>query len=760
MTFGLVNLFMLFGLVAVAIPVIIHLLNRRRYQVIAWGAMQFLQISQTRRRRLFLEDFVLLLLRMGLIALLVLALAAPFAAGPLVTHFASRPNRDVVIILDCSASMGLDDGKNLTPYEVAREWAERFLAELSPGDSVAIVLAGQQPVPLLAPMTRDLSRAHEVLARLPNPKGAGNGPRTVQWAFDLLRQHGQHSEQDIVVLTDGQRSGWFDTGTLTQWKTLGQAFRGVRESGDGEHEPRLWLVTIPDPERAGRSFPNYYCSPLRSVTSQVWRYQPAQFEATVFLKGTSLYVPPWKVQFLVDNQPAGELVTSPDYPWTGGQVPIHFSHQFTAPGSHLVSVVIRPDPPADQRPPNYAVRDFLTTDNRCDLAVMVREKLRVLLVDGEDEINANSSTASLRAAFGASTSDGHPSLEIATVTYKQLSGAQLTATPGVSKPKVVVLADVPALDKKQQQVIEDFLAEGGSVLVAVGERVTEPSSYNLDLFQGGKGWLPARLGKVIGDHEHPDKKAVSIDVGELLPPLSIFRDKPGGGLGQARFPQWWKLERPAKSDTSVLGLLSNGDPLLIEKTHIKGRVLLCAVPLDRSWGSNLPTFGEYAVLVHELVYYLANTKSAEFNVTPGQPLRFEPGDFPQNEHPLTLPLTADVQRPDGVNESIRVTNWPLLYEKTEEPGIYRLHLPGGVTIYYVIEPDRQESVLTLASIEEREALQVELPIRYENDARTIGLAVIGAGHQEDIWWIILLGVIGLLCLEIAMTRRMVARREG
>jgi hypothetical protein len=759
MTFGLVNLFMLIGLVAVAIPVIIHLLNRRRYQVIDWGAMQFLQVSQTRRRRLFLEDFLLLFLRMGLIALLVLALAAPFVAGPFVTQVASRPNRDVVLVLDCSASMGLDDGKNSTPYEVARDWAQRFLAELSPGDTVAIVLAGQQPMPLVAPMTRDLDRVRETLARLPNPKGAGNGPRTVQWALDLLRQHRQHLEQDIVVLTDGQRSGWFDAGTMAQWKNLGQALHNISENSDDEPEPRLWLVTVPDQERAGRSFPNYYFSPLRSVTSQVWRYQPAQFETTVFLKGSSLYSPPWKVQLFVDNQPAGELATSLDYSWSGGQVPIHFSHQFTSTGSHLLSLVIRPDPPSDQRPQGYVVRDFLAADNRCDVAVMVRKKLRVLLVDGEDEISPASSTASLRAACGATSSNDHPSLEIATVTHKQLSAAQLTASPGFNQPKILVFADVPVLEKKQQQVIEHFLAEGGNVLVAVGERVTEPSSYNLDLFQGGQGWLPAKLAKVAGDRDQADK-AASIDLGELLPPLSIFRDKPGGGLGQARFPQWWKLDRPAKSEASVLGVFSNGDPFLIEKSYKKGRVLLCAVPLDRSWGSNLPTFGEYAVLVHELVYYLANAKTAEFNIAPGQPLRFEPGDASHDELPTALPFTADIQRPDGIKESIRVTRWPLLYEKTDEPGVYQLHLPGGVTIYYVVEPDRQESVLTLATIEERQALQTELPVRYENDARTIGLAVIGAGHKEDIWWLLLLGVIGLLCLEIALTRRMVARREG
>jgi len=62
---------------ALAIPIIIHLLNRRRFEVIDWGAMRFLQVSKVTRRRLFLEELLLLLLRMGLIGLLVVALAGP-----------------------------------------------------------------------------------------------------------------------------------------------------------------------------------------------------------------------------------------------------------------------------------------------------------------------------------------------------------------------------------------------------------------------------------------------------------------------------------------------------------------------------------------------------------------------------------------------------------------------------------------------------------------------------------------------------------
>src|SRR3954466_3697862 len=95
---------MLLGLAVVAIPPLIHLLNRRRYDVVDWGAMQFLRLSQTTRRRLLLEELVLMALRMGLIALVVLALAVPYALGPWLGALGNQTRRDVILILDGSSS--------------------------------------------------------------------------------------------------------------------------------------------------------------------------------------------------------------------------------------------------------------------------------------------------------------------------------------------------------------------------------------------------------------------------------------------------------------------------------------------------------------------------------------------------------------------------------------------------------------------------------------------------------------------------------
>src|SRR5262245_29288728 len=139
---------LLLGLVALAIPPIVHLLNRRRFDIVDWGAMQFLQLSERTRKKISLEQILLMLLRMGLILILVLGVASPWAKMPWLAKIAPRPNRDVVVVLDGSFSMGyVKDGKSA--HDAAKDWATDFLGQLQAGDAVAVLHARQQSVPLV-----------------------------------------------------------------------------------------------------------------------------------------------------------------------------------------------------------------------------------------------------------------------------------------------------------------------------------------------------------------------------------------------------------------------------------------------------------------------------------------------------------------------------------------------------------------------------------------------------------------------------------
>ena len=76
------NQALLFGIFAVSIPIVIHLLNRRRFRKVPWAAMRFLVVSvEQNQRRMKLEDLILLLLRCAIVALLAFAVARPVVEG-------------------------------------------------------------------------------------------------------------------------------------------------------------------------------------------------------------------------------------------------------------------------------------------------------------------------------------------------------------------------------------------------------------------------------------------------------------------------------------------------------------------------------------------------------------------------------------------------------------------------------------------------------------------------------------------------------
>jgi hypothetical protein len=762
MSFGLLNLVVLAGLAGVALPVLIHLLNRRRHDVVDWGAMQFLRVGRATRRRLLLEELLLLALRVGLVTLMVMALAAPFAEGPALADLGGGAGRDVVLVLDGSASMGRDDGRGPTPHEAAKEWAGRFLDALAPGDGVALLVAQEQALPVLPELSHDRDLVRDLLARLPRPCGGCDGPAAVREAHRLLATRGRQPAREIVVLTDGQRHGWADPAALRGWERLGQEF-GEQAEGENAPRPRVWVVTVGRPVPPGEPVPNYALLSLTAGRGVAWVGQRLRVRGAIAVAGRQSYAPPYRLRLEADGKPVADLHPPARAAVSNGQVPFAFEHRFATPGVHLLSVVLEPDPPPGRWSRRAAPAARLPGDNRQDLAVEVAESLPVLLVDGDTRLTPEGSTYFLARALGQSADPRRPAPVLArAVPAQQFTPALLTRDldprkPG-SRPRVLVLADVPGLTAAQGRAVEQFLEDGGGVLVVLGGRaVKSAEAYNRELYRGGRGWLPARLDGVAGDLARPER-AAAVDEKQLHhPALELFRDGPSGTLERVRLPRWCPVA--AGPSASVGALLTTGDPLLVERPRGKGKVLLCTVPLDRSWGSGLPGAWEFPVLAHELVYYLADTRSAEYNPRPGQPLRYRPapGDPAAG---LALPTTVHVYPPDGPPRPVRVGRWPLVYDRARAAGVYQIRPAEGRPAYYVARPDPGESDLTPCGKDDRARVADRFPVRYEDDVQAVAEALGGGTARQDLWWLVMIGVVVLLCGELLLTRRMAAGREA
>jgi hypothetical protein len=770
------NPWMLLGLSAMIIPPIIHLLNRRRYDVVDWGAMQFLQLSQVVRRRLFLEGLLLMLLRMALIAVLVLALAGPFVTSSSLARLGTRSNRDVVLIFDGSFSMG-STGNGGPPHEKAKEWARTFLTYLTPGDSVAILQAKERMVPVLAEPSHDPERVRKHIDTLPPPAGGCDWRPAVQTAAAILSR-GQRAEREIIILSDGQRFGWADRDSLFRWSLLASEL-GLDQAEPplGQLRPRFWVVNVAV-ERAANP-PNWSLTPLESNRLLAPVGRAITFRTAMDLHGQKAYRPPYQVRLEVDGRFVRNLEVPSAAELRDGRVPFSFTQTFATPGSHLVSVILEPDPPPEQRPAKYTIKDELPGDNRQDFAMEVVCVLPVLIVDG-DTSRAKDRPDFLRHALEAR--DPAPVIQSRVVPINEFDSTLLSAPEAnrgeesASRPRVLILRDIPQLTGAQQEAITQSLADGGGVLVTLGKRALA-DAYNASLYRGGKGWLPARLDGISNEVAHPAPG------GSDHPALRLFLEKPKDGQGPARFPQlgrvhfshWWKLDPPVRNSAGVqvatLRATSAEYPFFVEwiDPHRVGRLLQCAVPLDDSWGTELIRDESFVPLVHELVYYLAGARSAEFNLEPGQPLRYRLdslGDVEQYklQTPLGETKRLSTNQADKSAFLALVDRLPqgsmLRIEGTQETGVYRLQAGDGVTVYYVVRPKMtEESDLTPCSDEDRAKVAQLMPgLKYMNEHEGLAEEWTIEQHRQELWWWLLLGLIVLLCGEVWLTRRIVKNR--
>ena len=132
--------FLLVGLASTALPLLIHLLLRRRRAPIEWAAMALLQEAIRRtNKRLRVEQLLLLSLRILVMALVGAALAVPFFGN---SSTASSTRRLVVLVLDESVTTGLRVG-NKTELQALVSEGTRTVRELGQGDRVALLYASQ-----------------------------------------------------------------------------------------------------------------------------------------------------------------------------------------------------------------------------------------------------------------------------------------------------------------------------------------------------------------------------------------------------------------------------------------------------------------------------------------------------------------------------------------------------------------------------------------------------------------------------------------
>jgi hypothetical protein len=191
------------GLVAIAVPVLIHLINRERKVVVEFPSLMFLQkIPYKSVRRQKIRHLLLLILRCLAFALLIAAFARPFFARRRAA-IGSTGAREVVILLDRSSSMGYANR-----WDRARDEAKKVVAGLGSTDRATLVLFAGSAAVASEPMATPATLNAAINAAKLSAEGTRYAP-ALKLASQIIGAS-TLPRREVVLISDYQKVGWIN----------------------------------------------------------------------------------------------------------------------------------------------------------------------------------------------------------------------------------------------------------------------------------------------------------------------------------------------------------------------------------------------------------------------------------------------------------------------------------------------------------------------------------------------------------------------
>ncbi len=728
---------LLWGAALLLVPLIIHLLNRRRYLRKSWAAMEFLLAAFKRvRRRVRLENLLLLLLRCAIPVLLALALARPIVGGGSPLAGLAQAARHHVIVVDATLSNSQKPKAGPRPITRARVLVEKYLRRLaSKGDfhKVSLIRVDSSARLVLEGETR-MDRALEAVSRLCRP---GFGAASLVKGLELAREVGNDpaARPLFTVFTDLQRNALgLEPKEAAATDPFALAMADLSKlSGD----PVVIVDTGPDapPPNAGIlslevSDPVVVKGLTLEVRARIKNWSGKELRAL-------------QVVFSLDGQRRPSDVV--DVP-PGGTAEAVSRFSILKKGPHW----IRASLPGDALP----------GDDKRWLALVARDRVKILFADGRP----NKDFLLSAAGYMARVLDPTGEEEIPGVSlFRSTVVDSLDFAAGrvnMDAYDVVALVDVDRLPPATADRLADFVRSGGGLLAVPGEK-SEPAAWNLRLTgPGAQGPLPVRLLEVKGfGSRGKDWYTPVLPKAVTHPALRDFNGSLGILLGETPVYRFMgaSLARPS---AEVLLSLSDPDrsPLLVADRYGKGKVLVLTSPItedDNRWNElNAPILA--FPLLYQSVLWLTYSPRERLNLLVGVPLaprfRRPPSEIhvtPPGGRPVPLRGSARPM-PDG---DFGWTPWT----GVDRPGVYRIDFtwpeggPGEEPPYLFAAAgvDPSEGDLARADLSSLSSRLQGIPFRLEKGLPRAEVQA-KAGGGGDIGFRLLYGVLLFLVLEGAL----------
>src|SRR5579884_3078389 len=545
---GFVQASMLTALAAVTLPILAHLLFRRRSRPVDLGTLRFLKVAvrQDTRRR-WLKRWLLLALRLSCVVFLVLLFARPFRA-----EFTGGGDAGLtVLLIDRSASMSRKSSGERLIDRALRKLSE-VVAQVPARSRVEAAWFDIKVEPI-----GPSEDSRFALASLEAPAALTGGTdfaAALSWAAARCAAARGSGPLAVHVLTDLQRTG----------------FGSLEDFAFSKDVP----VHVWDVGPAGSD--NIAVTEVRPASLMVRAEHPTTVQATILNASTKPFSER-PVRLRLTNKSKVIEIPAVASAAAGASTTVAFESPPLGPGLWQGTV-------------SLAVDDELPLDNSRHVALYAAARPRVLLLDGASrDVAALGEAYFLEAALRlAPAGETLPDAPFRVIVFPYGSDARV---PDLGQVDVLVLVNVGGFSAGDAAKVRAFLDRGGSAVVFGGNNLGPGSTAS---------YVAAGLsvGEIRGTHAAPDVPFRIAEFAREDAMLKPFADPQHGDLHRLTFSACTRVT--PDDAVQVLVRFRDGTPLLLARQSGPSRIVWCAASAGREHGewsrSRL-----FLPLVHQLI---------------------------------------------------------------------------------------------------------------------------------------------------------------
>jgi len=553
------NPFFLFGLAAVAIPIVIHLINLRRPQKISFSTLSFFnELRKSTIHRIRIKQYVLMALRALALLFLALALARPFLPPTLTGAVSSGDPKAVAILVDNSASMSRI-GSRGPLIDQAKEIANRILKNGSSDDNFLITTTNQEGGGNTS--FTSATRAREAVSNITAVNTAQYTSEKFKNAYEQL-QSAPQPQAIMYVISDGQES------QLSDLKNL--------ELNDHSNSKQVSVQLIT----------------LQQAKQQNLTVSSVKLKSQMLSKGSPLALSV-EVENVGQTAAANQFVSLEVEGEMSGQYKVSLQ-----PGeTRTFSFQIVPDKVGDLTGQIIIEGDEVNYDNTRYFDIRIPETRSILLVNNDNK--KSSFTSYLAPALEAAQKTN------AQITFDEKSIDQVDQSKWQNYDGII-LDGLDQVPEYWFQDLQRYVQNGKGVLFFPSEK-GDIQNYNrfFTLFNAG------RFDNVVGEYGSfkPVIKMAALKEGHpIINDLFSKRKDESINVQRPSLFYYYRYRKPSNAGAMDILKAANSDPLLAEQRFGEGVLLISSIGADPGW-SDFPVNPLFAPLYYRSILYASSSEN-------------------------------------------------------------------------------------------------------------------------------------------------------